>query len=112
MDRDLVARELPPRPSRKPEGNQPHPASREETVSMKVLIAITASLSLFLTACGDKKEATPSGGGSSADKPAASSGGGAEVKLDPATAGTIKGIVKFGNAPDPMPKPIDMGDKT
>jgi hypothetical protein len=80
-------------------------------VSKTILIAFTACLSLtILGGCGDKKEATPSGGGSG--KPAAPVAEGPEVKLDPATAGTIKGRIKFANAPDPMPKQIDMGEKT
>ena len=34
------------------------------------------------------------------------------MKLDPATAGTIKGKVTFANQPAALPKQIDMGDKT
>jgi plastocyanin len=84
-------------------------------VSKKVLIGIVALSSLVLSSCGDKKAAPPAGGGAgtnTAAKPTASPGEGQEVKLDAATAGVIKGMVKFANAPDPMPKVLDMGDKT
>jgi hypothetical protein len=85
----------------------------EEAVSKKVLIGITAVASfLFVAACGEKKEekSGAQGAGASAAKsaPAADT---PEVKLDKATAGTIKGMVKFTNAPEKLPGPIDMGAK-
>jgi plastocyanin len=91
------------------EGNHP---SLEAIVSKKVLIGITAIAGLLFTAaCGEKKEeksGAPAGGGAAAQKPVAEA---QDVKLDPATAGTIKGKCTFGNQPDPMPKAVDMGAK-
>lgn len=81
-------------------------------MSKKIVIALTATTCLFLGACGDKKPAAPAaGGGAAANKPVATVPDGPEVKLDAATAGSIKGKVTFANQPEPMPKAINYGDK-
>jgi plastocyanin len=80
-------------------------------VSKKALLGIAAIAALLLvTACGEKKDekktgAAPAGGG------AAPTADVKEEKLDPATAGTIKGKITYSNEPDPKPKVIDMGAK-
>jgi hypothetical protein len=80
-------------------------------VSRKLIVGVAACLcALFLAACGDKKEDKPASGGGGA-APAKTEASGPEVKLDPATAGVIKGKIKFGNQPSKMPGPIDMGAK-
>lgn len=83
-------------------------------MSKNVLIGIAAALCLVhLAACGDKKKDAPAGGGGGGGAaPTAGAPEGAEVKLDSATAGSIKGTIKFGNQPSAMPKQLDMGDKT
>ena len=61
-------------------------------MSKQVLIGITAALCLsFTVGCGEKKKEAPAAGGGGQAPATASAGG--EVKLDPATAGTIKGKV-------------------
>lgn len=75
----------------------------------KILIGITALLALsFVAGCGDKKEAKPAAGGGAGPAKASASDGGAPVEKGDAV---IKGKVTFSNAPEVLPKAIDMGTK-